>query len=310
MIPKVTIIMATFNRAHYIVETLQSIQEQTFDDWECLIIDDGGTDETAEVVAPFLKEDQRFQFLNRPENYIKGLPGSRNYGLDLAKGDYIIFFDDDDIIHPENLNTCMKVLDNSDAYFCHYQKLSFVDIKPIIEIKPTSIQQRIIKTDIEKIVTHKILFASCTVMWKKTCFETIRFNEKLLYAEEWECYCRLIAEGYEGIVIENVLYFNRKHLNSNTGEFYSNNPIRRASKKEAILLVVQNLNNKGLLSNSLLRYFIQGSLGFKEYSLFDEIMNSIKLTPLKKIKSHFFYFTLPLNLLIYKKWKNIKKHYN
>lgn len=92
MIPKVTIIMATYNRAHFIVESLHSIQNQTFENWECFIIDDGGTDNTIEVIKPVLEKDFRFQFLNRPESYKKGLPGCRNYGLDLAKGDYVVFF--------------------------------------------------------------------------------------------------------------------------------------------------------------------------------------------------------------------------
>src|SRR5258705_6384267 len=102
-IPKVTIIMATYNRSHFILETLSSIQNQTYSEWECLIIDDGGTDNTLEIITPVLDTDLRFKFVKRPDQYKKGLPGCRNYGLDLAKGDYIIFFDDDDIVHPQNL---------------------------------------------------------------------------------------------------------------------------------------------------------------------------------------------------------------
>ena len=83
MKPIVTIIMATYNRAHFIVETLQSIQNQTFENWECIIIDDGGTDNTNEVIAPILEKDTRFQFVKRTDSYQKGLPGCRNYGLDL-----------------------------------------------------------------------------------------------------------------------------------------------------------------------------------------------------------------------------------
>ena len=76
MSPIVTIIMATYNRAHFILETLNSIQNQTFKDWECLIIDDGGTDNTVEFIEYFLQEDNRFQYLKRENNYQKGLPGS------------------------------------------------------------------------------------------------------------------------------------------------------------------------------------------------------------------------------------------
>ena len=75
MNPKVSIIMATYNRAHFIVETLLSIQKQTFSDWECLIIDDGGTDNTKEVIAGILEEDQRFRFVKRPECVSKRVTG-------------------------------------------------------------------------------------------------------------------------------------------------------------------------------------------------------------------------------------------
>ena len=117
MKPIVTIIMATYNRAHFILETLLSIQKQTFGDWECLIIDDGGTDNTPEVIAPILAQDVRFQYMNRPETYLKGLPGCRNFGLDIANGEYIIFFDDDDIVHPLNLELCLKEIKNKDYFF-------------------------------------------------------------------------------------------------------------------------------------------------------------------------------------------------
>ena len=59
MKPTITIIMATYNRAHFILETLHSIQNQTYENWECIIIDDGGTDNTQEVITPIKKEIER-----------------------------------------------------------------------------------------------------------------------------------------------------------------------------------------------------------------------------------------------------------
>jgi len=307
MTRKVTIVMATYNRAHFIIETLQSIQNQTFTDWECLIVDDGGTDNTKEVIDPILEADNRFKYFKRSENYKKGLPGCRNYGIDVAKGDFIIFFDDDDVVHPENLKMCLEILKKNEVDFCHYQKLSFEGKKPLIKKSIINTQQDLTKADIEKVITQEIGLASCTVMWKKLCFKEIRFNESLLYAEEWEFYSRLITENFKGKIIDAVLYYNRKHPNSNTGEFYDNDPIRRASKKEAILLVVQNLKEKQLLSHSLLRYFVQMSLNFKEYNLFNQILKTLELPIFEKIKWQFFYNTLPLHLWFFGKWKKIKK---
>jgi GalNAc5-diNAcBac-PP-undecaprenol beta-1,3-glucosyltransferase len=299
MKPVVTIIMATYNRAHFIVETLHSIQKQTFGEWECLIIDDGGTDNTQEVIAPILEKDTRFQFLKRPDTYLKGLPGCRNYGLDLAKGDFIIFFDDDDIIHPDNLKISLTVIQNEKVAFCHYQKQAFETEIPNFEFSEPKIKHALNQSHLYDIITHEIGLASCTVLWDKKCFETTRFKETLLYAEEWECYTRIISEGFEGISIKNVLYYNRKHPNSNTGEFFNNNPIRKKSNKDAILLVVANLREKQLLTDSILRYFVQMALNYKEYNLFSSLLKEARLSSIEKIKWQLFYIFLPLRLYLY-----------
>ncbi|MDP3358915.1 MAG: glycosyltransferase family 2 protein [Lutibacter sp.] len=292
--PKVTIIMATYNRTHFILESLVSIQNQTFKKWECLIIDDGGTDNTLEALQPILKLDNRFQFLKRTGSYKKGLPGCRNYGLDLAKGEYIIYFDDDDFVHPDNLKTCIEAIETYNVDFCHYQKLGYLSQEPPIESKPISIQQYLTKADIEKVVTQQIGMASCTVMWKKHCFENCRFNENLLYAEEWECYSRLISENFKGIIINNILYFNRKHANSNTGEFYKNDIVRINSKKEAIRLVAYNIASKNLLTPSLLKYLAGLAIGFRDTRLLNDIIAKAGIKTNKKLFLHLKYWLFPI----------------
>jgi glycosyltransferase involved in cell wall biosynthesis len=305
--PLISIIMSTYNRSHFICETLQSIQNQNFVDWECLIIDDRGNDNTKEVITPILLKDSRFQFLKRPETYKKGVPGCRNYGLDQAKGGYVIFFDDDDIVHPDNLKRCTAIFEQNEVDFCHYQKVAYDTPKPTISSFNGIIQQYISKTETDKVVTQQIGLASCTVMWKRHCFNTIRFNENLLYAEEWECYSKLISEDFKGVVISDVLYYNRKHANSNTGEFYRNNPVRRASKKEAVLLVIKNLKEKQLLSPALLRYFITMAVDFKEFNLFSQMITLLELSIFERIRWQFFYSTFPLRLSVYKLKKVLRK---
>lgn len=298
--------MATYNRAHYIKETLVSIQNQTYENWECIIIDDGGTDNTKDVIAPIIEKDARFQFLKRKDSYKKGLPGCRNYGLDLAKGEYVIFFDDDDIVHPQNLELCTKELKKNKYSFCRYNRSVFTgDFDYNFDFSKEYTSFTITTNDVEALLKHELPFNSCAVMWKKECFVKNRFVESLMYAEEWELYSRILSSGVQGISIEKCLFFGRKHPNSNTGEFYSNNPIRKESNKDAILLVVQNLKEKGLLSNSLLRYFIQMSFGYKEFKLFENILNTSKLSFTNQIKFQLFYAFLPLRLYLYRIKKKI-----
>lgn len=298
--PKVSIIMATYNRSRYILESLLSIQAQTFTDWECIIIDDGGTDSTSEVLAPILMEDIRFQYFKRTPMFQKGLPGCRNYGLDLAQGDYIIFFDDDDIAHPQNLELCVLELSKNDIYFCRYIRDVFIgDFDYAFVYSKIYTSFYIDLNDIEKILKNELLFNSCAVMWKKECFQKRRFVEDLMYAEEWELYSRIISSGVKGLSINKSLFYGRKHSDSNTAEFYRNDPVRRASNAEAVYLVIKNLKETKLLSYPILKYFVQAALGYKEYNLFERIINALDLPKKEELKWRLFYAHLPLRLFLY-----------
>jgi glycosyltransferase involved in cell wall biosynthesis len=309
--PKVTIIMATYNRAHFIEETLLSIQKQTFSKWECLIIDDGGSDNTIEVIDQILIQDKRFQVLKRPDIYVKGLSGCRNYGLDLAKGEYIIFFDDDDIVHPQNLECCVDELSTKDISFCRYIRDAFFgDFDYAFDYSKTYTSFYIDKKDVEKMLRNELQFNSCAIMWKSGCFEKNRFAENLMYCEDWELYSRIVSSGYSGISIAKSLFFGRKHTESMTGEFYRNDPVRRESFTEAILLVLKSLKQKHLLTYSLKRYFIATAIEFKEYNLFEKILNILELPTFEKMKWQIFYTILPLRLILYRMKKAIKKKIN
>lgn len=300
--------MATYNRSQFIMESLKSIKNQTFKDWECIVIDDGSTDDTMEAIEPVLIEDNRFKYFKRTSNYQKGLPGSRNFGLDKALGDYIVFFDDDDIVHPQNLEICVSELQNSSVSFCRYLRNVFFDSFDYnFDYSKEYSSFMIGLKDLEGIIKNEIPFNSCAVMWKKECFKNHRFVEHLMYSEEWELYSRIISNGVEGISINKCLFYGRKHPDSNTGEFYRNDSVRRKSKKEAIILVIKNLKEKDMLSDSILGYFIKMSIGFKEYKLFEQILNinSLRMTLFKKLRWRIFYFILPFRLYVYK----VKKHF-
>jgi len=287
--------MATFNRAYLIEETLISIRNQTYQNWECLIIDDGGTDNTLEVILPFLNSDNRFQFKKRPKTYKKGLPGCRNFGLDQATGDYIVFFDDDDIVHPSNLKIATDALINLPVDYVNYLKQAFIDSVPEFNFysKPI-INTYLSKDDIEAIITQKIGLASCSVMWSKHCFETIRFSETLLYAEEWECYSKIVSQNFKGVKIDNVLYFNKKHKNSNTGEYYAKDSIRVDSKIRSMEMIIDNLYAKNLITAYLTKYFIHYSFSFKNINILNRILSRLKVPLSQKMYYIIRFYSLPL----------------
>ncbi|RMA57979.1 glycosyltransferase family 2 protein [Ulvibacter antarcticus] len=270
---KVSIVMATYNRAHFIVETLQSITNQTYKNWECIIIDDGGTDNTLEIITPILEQDSRFNFSKRPSSYGKGLPGCRNYGIDSATGDYIIFFDDDDIVHPQNLELCVNELKLDKYKYCRYVRTVFHgDFDYKFDDTESFGKFEILQQDLSKMIDHTIPFNSCAVMWSKKCFEGVRFTETLMYAEEWECYVRILSEDIKGISIDKTLFYGRKHQESNTGEFIKHNPKRVNSKKEATYLIAKHLAEKRLLSDYLLKYLSSIAITFRDKTLLNKIL--------------------------------------
>jgi len=296
---EVTIIMATFNRAHFIAETLLSVQNQTFKNWECLIIDDGGTDNTKDIIAPFIDGDDRFRFFIRPPLYTKGLPGCRNYGLDLSKGTSIIFFDDDDIVHPLNLELCVEALDKTQLDFCRYERAVFMGaFNYKFDLSKQYSSFYIDRTAIASILNNQLPFNSCAVLWKKLCFQDQRFDETLMFAEEWELYSRIIMTGLKGVSIEKCLFYGRKHDKSNTGEYYLNNPIRRNSHAEAVVLVMVNLRKESLLTDTLVRYLVVQSYYLRECNSFPKLIDATHFSGIQKVKWQIFYKMLPLRLSI------------
>lgn len=111
--PLFSIIIPTYNRASLITQTLQSVLEQHFSDFEVLVIDDGSTDNTEEVVVPFLSEKVRYFKIPNGER-----AKARNFGITQAKGKYITFVDSDDLLYPNYFQTAYEFLQkNPDSVF-------------------------------------------------------------------------------------------------------------------------------------------------------------------------------------------------
>src|SRR5664279_4302143 len=111
-IPKVTVLMPVYNAADYIGEAIDSVLQQTFTDFELLIINDGSTDSTTQVIRSF--NDARIILIDHPVNH--GIAAALNTGLSKAKANYIARFDADDICFPGRLQEQTNFLDNHPDY--------------------------------------------------------------------------------------------------------------------------------------------------------------------------------------------------
>ena len=108
MSPKVSVIIPCYNQASYLPKTIASLQSQTLADWECIVVDDGSTDNTAEVVANIALNEPRVRLLQKIN---EGSASARDKGLQEANGQYIQFLDADDTITPEKLATQVALME-------------------------------------------------------------------------------------------------------------------------------------------------------------------------------------------------------
>ena len=111
----VSIITPSYNSAKFIAETIQSVQNQTYSNWEMIIVDDGSSDETESVVLNIIQKDNRIQFHKLSQN--SGPAVARNTGIEKASGDYMTFIDADDIWFPTFIENNIKTIQETGIPF-------------------------------------------------------------------------------------------------------------------------------------------------------------------------------------------------
>ena len=169
--PLISVIIPTYNRAHIMGETLASIQNQTYSHWECLVVDDGSTDNTKEVISEWVQKDNRFQFLERPASKPKGANACRNYGLTQAKGSYVNFFDSDDLMLKHKLATDIEHVEKGNFHFTISQSVLF---EPETKVEPPNWKETLfIETPLIKFIIKKIGRSIDDTLWKQEVLITM-----------------------------------------------------------------------------------------------------------------------------------------
>lgn len=210
----VSVIIPTFNREHLIGETLDSVLNQTYTNWECLVVDDGSIDNTRDLVQSYVEKDHRFSYHRRPDYLPKGANACRNFGLEISKGIYINWFDDDDIMHPDKLSLQVGALDQSRLNFAVCQTMVFEgQLENTIGLRTKHIAS---ENAFEDFVADRIKWLTQAPLFKKDFLlrAKLRFNEELHRAQEWEFFVRLLAIEDKYLTDDRALVFFRQHANS------------------------------------------------------------------------------------------------
>jgi glycosyltransferase involved in cell wall biosynthesis len=208
----VSIIIPTFNRASIINDTLDSILDQTYSNWECLVVDDGSTDETKKVIHNYASKDSRIIALERPQEKNKGANSCRNYGLSIAKGNYVIFFDSDDIMAPTCLEKRVEAFNKYENKDFLVFSMGIFREKYAYEIPPN---RKVVNLPLDKTIEDFILSVAlpwnvCRPIFKTSLIQNkIGFNEKIHNFQDDEFHIRLLSElkpDYLSIDITDCYY--------------------------------------------------------------------------------------------------------
>ena len=107
----ITVIIASYNYENYIAESITSVINQTYSNWELIVVDDGSKDNSIQVIQEFCRKDSRIKLITHENNINKGLPETIKLALSCATGEYVAFLESDDIWHKDNLSEKVKALE-------------------------------------------------------------------------------------------------------------------------------------------------------------------------------------------------------
>lgn len=197
MKPLVSVIIPCYNQGRFLADALDSVLAQTYPQWECIIVNDGSTDDTRSIAQRYIKEEARFKYIEQAN---RGLPGARNRGLQEICGTHVQFLDSDDAIAPDKLRLQLAEADRLEGLcvvYCDHYYAAADDVTKAITIDfpmPRFVLANPLwdiasrwETELS-IPVHSFLFDARIFTRAK-----IRFSETLPTHEDWDCWMRIFA---------------------------------------------------------------------------------------------------------------------
>lgn len=247
----VSIIIPVFNREKLISETLISIQNQSYINWECIVVDDGSTDETAEIVDSFTKIDSRIKFFHRPVDLSKGANSCRNYGFEMSSGEFINWFDSDDVMLADFLekkvDAFTPMIDFVISSGFHWNPISTAQTPLIIE--PTKDLYADFAMWKAQIITNAVIFRKSFLENKPL------FNPEMKRGQEAEYFTRLFFECQPNqyLIIPHFGFLYRQHDDSKSNRNIAYN---KGYKESLFFFLMENFRrSEQIKSKELLDYF-------------------------------------------------------
>ncbi len=202
----ISVIIPVYNAEEWLKEALESLQEQTYGDFEAIIVNDGSTDDSEAIIKDFCAKDSRFRVISQPN---AGVSAARNLGIDMAKGEWIAFMDADDVMPPDALEVLTNHAHKSGAGI-----IAGKYVRKIPEDNPHgSGHSMIISSDTAILIglyQKFILNSPCGVLYHKSVF----LNEPKLYFrrcryEDLDIFYQAFERVEKVCILDRVVYFYR-----------------------------------------------------------------------------------------------------
>ena len=258
--PLISIIIPCYNQAQYLEETLNSVQSQSYKNWECLIINDGSTDNSLEICNAYKVKDTRFLVFDI-EN--KGRSNARNIGLDQAKGEWIQFLDSDDVLHQDKFLNSLKVEKEDSGMII----TDFLRFRKTVN-KPRRAFCDLSKVDFnyENILLEWELSFSIPIhcgLFRKSILKSIRFNTELNANEDWCFWLEFYKNEFTTEYVNKKLVYYRMNPNGTVVNFNH----MEENTKLAKLHIFNNLEEKykSMFFNRVIEELNKNKHAFKHY---------------------------------------------
>jgi glycosyltransferase involved in cell wall biosynthesis len=201
---RVSIIVPCYNQAKYLTEALDSVLKQTYPHWECIIVNDGSTDETFKTAEQYCNNDRRFKYVEKENG---GLANARNYGIKESEGEFILPLDADDKIGAGYIEEAVEILNKNPEIGIVYCEVEFFGAK--------TGKWKLPDFSINRILTKNII-PSCAMFRKSDFLKTKGYNPNMIYGwEDWDFWLLLIelGKGVKKIPFTHF-YYRIKHNES------------------------------------------------------------------------------------------------
>jgi glycosyltransferase involved in cell wall biosynthesis len=196
--PEVSVIIPCYNLGQYLDEAVDSVLDQTYQDFEIIIVNDGSSDEFTNTLLKDYSKPKCTVYATSNQ----GLPAARNYGIERANGQYICCLDADDKYHPEFLEKCIKVLDED-------KKDEFGFVTTWVQLFGN--QNGIWET--EDYNPYKLVFENqihVASLFRKVIWEKVNgYSTNLSGYQDWDFWLKIVAKGYKWALIKEPLFLYR-----------------------------------------------------------------------------------------------------